>query len=71
MKRIFMEFVGTGSGCTGRNDVDEHVARLPPSSSPCEHIQLRNSELSDHDIIKIFRACLLLETFMYEIGRDI
>ena len=68
VKRIFIDFVGTGSGYMSRNQVDEYLARLPFRSSPWEHIELRNSNLSDHDIRKTLEACLLLKTLMYEIG---
>jgi hypothetical protein len=70
IRRIFMNFVGTGSGDMADSGEDEHIAVLPTHSSSCEYIQLRNSRMSDRDIGKTMEACRTLKTFMYQIGWD-
>jgi hypothetical protein len=68
IRRIFMYFVGTGSGYMNLVEEDEHLARLPSQSSSCEHIELRNAKLSDHDMEKTLEACRALKTLIYELG---
>jgi len=68
IRRIFMNFIATGSGNMEYGAEDEHLALVPARSSSCDYIELRNSKLSGHDIRKTIEACRQLKTFIYEIG---
>jgi hypothetical protein len=52
----------------GHSEKDEELANLPPGISSCEYLELRDSKLSDHDIMKTMQACRVITSFMYEMG---